>query len=328
MSRIKRFLSGAFLFFAGTLTTRAHVEYVITQETIAHEQGSDFAFLLSPLSDPGYLFLIIATAGAFFLFVRFVERVPAVRSALERMTERMRGYGVYLGWILRLSLGIALIGAGSSGVLVSPAALSASSALSFAQLLAGFSMLAGFLLPVAAFATLGLFLAALSGDWSLFGNLDFFALSSAVLMLGSREPGVDHIFNLPFLSPLTRWRVFAPVVVRLGTGAAFLFLAIWEKFLNPHMSAAVVELYGLVHIIPVSPAMWVLSAGLIEAAVGFFILIGYRVRLFSAIAFAVVATTFFYFGEDVYAHVTLFGSLSFLFVTQGAKLPADSIHAS
>ena len=71
--------------------------------------------------------------------------------------------------------------------------------------------------------------------------------------------------------------------------------------------------------IPVSGAMWVLSAGIIELAVGLLLIIGFRPRLVSAVAFLVLTASFFFFKEAVYSHITLFGTLSVVFASGGKK---------
>ena len=93
--------------------------------------------------------------------------------------------------------------------------------------------------------------------------------------------------------------------------------------MNPHASELVVQKYNLTSAIAVSPEMWVFSVGIIELVVGLFLLIGFKTRLTSAIAFAVLVVTFFYFKEDIFSHVTLFGSLSVLFITGGGIWSVD-----
>jgi uncharacterized membrane protein YphA (DoxX/SURF4 family) len=55
--------------------------------------------------------------------------------------------------------------------------------------------------------------------------------------------------------------------------------------------------------------------------------LGFKTRLISVIAFVVLSLSFFYFGEEVYSHVTLFSVLSVLFVTGGGKLIIDNFKA-
>jgi len=107
-----------------------------------------------------------------------------------------------------------------------------------------------------------------------------------------------------------------------------MFLVLYEKFLNPHWSRLVVENYHLTSIIPVSPAMWVLSAGLIEFMIGFMLFIGLKTRIVAAITFFVLSLSFFYFNEAVYSHITFFITLSIIFITGGGKFSIDTISNS
>jgi len=81
--------------------------------------------------------------------------------------------------------------------------------------------------------------------------------------------------------------------------------------------------YDLTSIIPVSAPMWVLSAGLIELAIGLFLLIGFHTRLLAVITFLVLSLSFFYFREEVYSHITLFTVLYILFITGGGRISVD-----
>jgi uncharacterized membrane protein YphA (DoxX/SURF4 family) len=102
-----------------------------------------------------------------------------------------------------------------------------------------------------------------------------------------------------------------------------MFLAVYEKILNPHISELIVNNFGLLDIVNVSPAMWVLGAGIIEFIIGFTLFIGWFTRASSAIAFVVLSLSFFYFGEEVSSHVTLFANLAVLFITRGGIWSVD-----
>ncbi|OGZ57651.1 MAG: hypothetical protein A2827_01240 [Candidatus Spechtbacteria bacterium RIFCSPHIGHO2_01_FULL_43_30] len=235
---------------------------------------------------------------------------------------RTKSYFELTSWMMRLGLGIALIGAGTRSALISPI-LSDFPQFSFIQILLGFLLLSGFLLTPATLLVIFLFLFAILKNFYLFGNADFLALAIALLITANPKPGLDDLLGLPFFSPLKSFKEWVPLVLRVGIGGAMIFLAVYEKFLNPHLSQLVVENYQLTSIIPVSTGMWVLSAGLIEFAVGLVLLIGFQTRLAAVIAFSVLSLSFFYFHEAVYSHVTLFTILSILFVTGGGKLSVD-----
>lgn len=304
----------------------AHVGYVVSENEIRSKSGSDFLFLLKPLTQPLYIVLVFGTAAVVLLLYFLLQRSLFVMNRIAFVRERTKSYGELISWMLRLSLGVALIGAGTAEVFISPI-VSHLPAFSFIQILLGFLLLTGFLLGPATWLAAILFLIALSKNFYLFGNADFFAASVALLILANPKPGIDDLLGVSFWSPLKTLREFMPFILRIGIGGAMMFLAVYEKFLNPHLSAAVVENFHLTSVIPVSSEMWVLSAGLIEFIVGIALLVGFQTRLVAAVAFAVLSLSFFYFGEEVYSHITLFGVLSVLFVTGGGQWSVDSYYA-
>lgn len=302
----------------------AHVGYVIPHDEMAMHKGMDASFLLSVFKNPNYIFLMLVTLLVLILLVVFLPKIPVVREWFKQIEERMNSYGDFLPWMARLSLGIALIGAGGAHVLVSPLS-PATEAFAFAELVLGFAWLAGFLLIPVALATILLYITALSGEVYMLGNLDFLALTVGFLALHSERPGIDDIFGLKVLYGFRLPRSWAPVILRLGIGFGMAYLALYEKLFNPHLSELVVSEFHLTSAIHVSPAMWVFSAGVIELVVAVCLLLGFYTRLTSVIAFAVLVTTFFFFKEEVYSHVTLFGLLSILFVTGGGMWSLDSL---
>ncbi len=307
------------LAFCSPLLASAHVGYVIPHDEIVTHEGLDFGFLLSVFKNPSYIALMVGTLVILVLLVIFIPKIPAVKKWFKEIEERMHSYGDFLPWMARLSLGIALIGAGGAHVLVSPLT-PATEGLAFFELILGFLWLAGFLLIPTALATIVMYFVALTRETYILGNLDFLALAVSFLALHGERPGIDDIFGLKILYGFRLPRNLAPLILRMGIGIGMAYLALHEKILNPHLSELVVSQFHLTSAVPVSPAMWVFSAGMIELAVALCILVGFYTRLTSIIAFAVLVTTFFFFQEAVYSHVTLFGLLSILFVTGGGEI--------
>lgn len=304
------------------LTTLAHVGYVIGHDEIPLHSGRDGAFLWSALSDPTNIILMLLTLSLFVLIYWIAHHNYFIERYLHKVIQKLESYSEFIPWILRLSLGIALIGAGSAHTLISPL-LPNMTGFALMQIVLGFMMLAGFMLTPVLIFTIVLFLFALTQDVYLIGNSEFIFGSLALLVLGNERPGLDDIFLIPNHG-LKALKKYVPLIIRLGLGGAMTYLALYEKLLNPHISELVVSKFNLTGAISVSPEMWVLSAGLIELLVGIFIMIGYHTRLTSAIAFLVITSTFFFFKEDVYSHVTLFGMLSVLFITGGGYLSIDN----
>jgi uncharacterized membrane protein YphA (DoxX/SURF4 family)/multisubunit Na+/H+ antiporter MnhC subunit len=297
----------------------AHVGYVITPEKTLTNTGSDWRFLTDAAVQPVNLALIITAVVIIGLITWLFRKNLWLRRETRRIEKRSESYHEFIPWILRLSLGIALIGAGTSQALVSPIISEILPEALFIQILLGFLLLAGFLLAPAALATIFLYFLALKYDFYLLGNLDFLGLALALLILGNPRPGIDDLVGVPFLTPLRNLRRYVPLILRLCVGGAMIFLALYEKILNPHLARLVVEEYSLTSFIPVSPAMWVLSVGLIELLVGLFLVFGFKTRIIATVAFFILTLSFFFFKENVYSHITLFGALSVLLITGCGK---------
>jgi uncharacterized membrane protein YphA (DoxX/SURF4 family) len=297
---------------------------VIPQSERERFIGTDFDFLLRALKNPFNVLLVFLTITIIFL-IYFPSRISKpLMNYFARIEEKTKSYYELIPFMLRLGIGISLIGAGTEKVLISPI-LPISSPLPFLEILFGFLLLLGFLLTPTILLSIILFLFALSKNFYLFGNLEILAALIALLILSQPKPGIDDLFGIPTFTFLKSLKDYVNLILRIGIGGALMFLAVYEKFLNPHLSEAVVHDYRLTSIIPLTPEMWVLYAGIIEFLVGLFLFLGFRTRLTSAIVFVVITLSFFYFGEEVYSHATLFSVLSVLFVIGGGKISIDNV---
>lgn len=302
----------------------AHVSYVISEQDFVAKSGSDSAFLFSGFSDPFFNSALLIGIAIFFCIVAFLSRQPFWKKEFSLLKKTSKTYGELIPWMLRLSIGIALVGAGFGGVLLSPTVL-ASPFISFVEIVTGFCILTGFLLSLAGVFAFALFFLALSVSPSVMGNLDFAALVVSFLTYGVVRPGIDDLFGIPHLHSLGHLKEWVPFFLRIGIGGSLIFLAVYEKFLNPHTSALVIELFNIQSVIPLSLEILVTWVGVIELMLGLFLVTGFHVRLFSVITFLFIMLSFFVFREAVYAHITLFGGLSILFVTgAGKKLALDN----
>lgn len=306
----------------------AHVGYVLDKHELESKKGNDFLFLLMAFTQPINIAIMIVTLVVVALIYFFLKKNKIFIQKIAYINKRTKQYYIFIPWIARLGLGISLIGAGSTNVLVSPiigvAQTSSFQLFSFLQVLIGFFILAGFLTGMAALISIIFYAIALSNNFYILGNLDYLGLALTIIALGDAKPGIDDLFGFPFLVSIKNLRKYVHLIIRAALGIAMMFLAVYEKILNPHISQLVVEKYSLAAAIPVSPSMWVLSAGLIEFIVAFAIFVGFKTRLFSAIAFVVLTSSFFYFNEQVFSHVTLFAALSILFITDSGKISVDN----
>lgn len=300
----------------------AHVRYLVGNEYVVKNSGTDYPYLLSVFEENINIILMVVTLLVAVIVWLLFKKQPVCRNACNKVAERADSYTVFIPWMLRLSLGIALIGSGISGYLISPA-LSGVDIYSSLQIFIGFLIMAGFMVIPATAVAIFLYIQGIMMDPYIFGNLDFAMTALALLVLDNEKPGLDHLLGFPKMSPLRALKKLAPLILRIGIGGSMIYLAIYEKLLNPHISEIVVNDFGLLNVIPVSAQMWVFSAGIIELLIGLLLLFGYYTRVSAAIAFVVLSLSFFYFNEDVASHITLFGILSALFVTRGGWLSLD-----
>lgn len=306
------------------LTTKvfAHVGYVVGQHDFETHLGGDPTYFFSPLKDRTDILLIAATLLGVFILYFLCWKIKWIRVRIIALRARLDTYHEFVPWILRLSVGIAFIGASAAHVLISPTLPHLG--LAGVELIVGFALLSGAGLVPAAILGLILFITAVAQKPYIFGNAELAASLIALLILGKARPGLDDLLGVPEFK-FEKLKKYVPTILRFGIGGALVFLSLYEKVLNPHLSELVVQKFALDSIIPVGAAMWVFAVGMIELGVGLFILLGFQTRLVSAIAFLVLIVTFFFFKEEVYSHVTLFGVLSALFITGAGPLSIDAL---
>ncbi len=303
----------------------AHVSYVLTEQELVSHSGADYGFLSDPFLDPWNLAIFGAAVAFVGALVFAGHKVPAIRDRVRYFRGRARSYQEFIPWILRFSLGVALIGAGSQQTLISPA-VPDQPAFATLQLVLGFLLIAGLALTPATLCALALSIGALILHPELLDNLEVLTALIAVFILGQAKPGLDDLIGIPMYTFSDKVRRFVPLILRVGIGTSLLYMAVTDKLMNPHLLGAVVENYGLTHYLPLTTGMWVASATLLEIVLGIALLLGVQTRVISVVTFLVLTQSFFFFGQDVYAHVTIFGTLFVLMVTGGGAWSIDEIY--
>jgi uncharacterized membrane protein YphA (DoxX/SURF4 family) len=300
----------------------AHVSYVLTEEQQADFKGADYPFLTEPLTHWSNWLAIGLTLLIFLLVAVFGRKINWIRDRIRFFRGRSRAYQDYIPVILRLCVGMALIGAGSQAALISPA-VTHEPIFANIQVILGFLLIVGLATGPTALISLGLAVFAVVAHPTLLDNIEIIAALLAILLLGQTKPGLDDLLGITTYQPFQKLHHLAPLILRFGLGGALLIMAIGDKLINPHWFGAVIELYQLNTYLPFSTSMWVMSATIIEITLGALILLGWHTRLASLITFTVLSIFFFIFKEDVYAHVTLFGTLFTLFISGGGYLSLD-----
>ena len=251
-----------------------------------------------------------------------------------RFIERAEGYREYLPWIVRLSVGLVLIGSGVSRVLFMPT-IDAAAWAPLTLTATGFLLLLGLAVRPAALVALGLYAATLVGSPELVMMLDVAGALGVVALLGPGRPSLDDLLRAAFprgpgaraaTENLGRGRYddLVPLLVRLGLGGSFAASGIVDKLLIHDQALTAVGKYDLTAVVPVAPELWVLGAILIETALGIAIIAGVLTRFSAAIGFAVLTLALFALPDDpVIAHVGLFGLSSLLVITGAGRWSLD-----
>ncbi|PSP83399.1 DoxX family protein [Halobacteriales archaeon QS_1_68_17] len=321
----------------------AHVDYV-TDGPGAAVDAVDYAASVLAVPANALLFLggglaVVAVAAAYLRFRPAARDVAVFR-------ETIADYRDLVPWMLRLSLGIPLVGAGFAGYLFSPVVAQPARIL---QVVLGFFLLFGLATRAVAAAGLVTYLVAAAADPRLLLAMEYVGGFLGILLVGGGRPSADDVLGTVATAPgtvygrvdpvhrVSEWvadvldpfRAYAPSVVRVGLGATFVYLGLVEKLANPGRALLVVEQYDLTALVPVDPGVWVLGAGLVEIAVGVALVAGLFTRATALVAFVILTTTLFGLPNDpVLPHVTLFG-LSSAVLTMGAgPLSLDAVLAA
>jgi uncharacterized membrane protein YphA (DoxX/SURF4 family) len=308
-----------------------HVRYVTPPEPAPDPIG----FLLRTLGNPGNLAILVG--GALVVLVLLVgwARLRPMEDARLRLVSRAQSYRDLVPWMLRLSFGLVLLGAGMTRVLFAPDVQPPAWPYVLLSAL-GFLLLVGLAVRPAAIAALVIYLGALVWQPSLIEIWDVAGGLAALALLGPGLPSVDDLLRhaLPGAPgraaateepPKRVYGDLVPLLVRVGLGGAFLASGVIDKFLVYTQGLAAVEKYHLTSLVPVGPELWVVGAGILEAALGVAILIGFLTRFSAVVGFVVLSLAVFGLPDDpILAHVGLFGLSSVLVVLGAGRWSVDA----
>jgi uncharacterized membrane protein YphA (DoxX/SURF4 family) len=320
----------------------AHVKYVVDGGPSVRA----VQFLIDVLEHPLNAALVFGGGLAVVAAMLGYLAYRPARADVRALRETLRDYHAFLPWMLRLAVGLPLVGAGFAGYFFSPAVAAPTRIF---QVTIGFFILFGLATRVVALVGLLAYLGGLAVEPTLVLASEYVGGFLGILLLGAGRPSADHLLQrvaaaegsvygrFDPLHPIVErfnelvdpYEQYAPTVMRLGVGFNFALLGFWEKLANPGWALEVVEKYDLTAVVPADPGLWVVGAGLTELAVGVFLFVGLFTRATAAVAFVVLTTTLFGLPDDpVLAHITLFGLSSALFVTGGGPLSLDERLAS
>ncbi len=346
---VSRSVVAVFAAAFGTLVTRpvrAHVDYVTDGPG---EPLDGLVFLAEVLSNPlnagilGVSGLGIAVTLGVYLYIR-----PTITDIVI-LREKLASYADLIPWMLRLAVGLPLIGAGFEGYLFAPTVTFNSGANPLLRILfigLGFCILFGLATRIISVVGIATWAWALSVDPAVVLAVEYVPVFVALFILGGGRPSADDMLQevastdgtiygkvdpvhylKSFLDERTKpYRRYVPTVLRVGMGASFVYLGLIQKLAQPGSGLQVVEKYNLTAVVPVDPGMWVVGAGLTEIAVGLALIAGFFTRGAAAASFILFTTTLFGLPDDpVLAHVALFGMASAVFTLGSGPLSIDHL---
>ena len=309
----------------------AHVGYVTDEEPSPDPLG----FVLSALSDPASLLWLGGGAVVAVVLVVVWHRLRPLEAARERFVRRAGSYQPYVPWMLRLAVGLVIIGAGLSRALFAPnVPLGGWPYVVLTAL--GFLLLLGLAVRPVALLALAAYVVALIVDPRVIAIFDVAGGLAAIAVVGPGAPSLDDLLRAAFPGapgrepatgsvPDARYGDLVPLLVRLGLGGALVASGIVDKVLIYEQALAAVDRYGLTSVVPVSPELWVVGAAAVETALGVAILLGVLTRFSAVLGFAVLTLAVFALADDpVIAHVGLFGLSSVLVVLGGGRWSVDA----
>lgn len=339
MGRIRRTVAGVAATVAlAAAPATAHVDYVTDG---GGEPVDPVEFVGSVVAEPANAAILGSGALAVALAVGGYLQVRPLARDRAALGRALAEYDAFLPWMLRLAIGLPLVGAGFAGYFFTPAVPAEARLL---QVGVGFLLLFGLATRMAAIAGLLLFLVGLAFDPRLVLALEFVGGFAGIALLGGGRPSADHLLQRVADAPGTLYGRFDPVhaaaarvnrrldpltdalplVLRGPVGLTFVLLGVGEKLGDPGRALEVVATYDLTAVVPVDPGLWVVGAGLVELGVGVAILLGAFTRTAAATAFLTLTLTLFGLPDDpVLAHVSLFGLASALFVTGAGPASVD-----
>jgi hypothetical protein len=269
----------------------AHEVYVLNPDEFTRQWNTTSVQLLDVLQNPkDIMTCIVITLGILLLLTLTFFFLRSQRG--KRFTAAFERYSKYGPLILRLVIGASFIFSAYYGSFLGPE-LSINS-------------LPGAILIQTLMYTVGiLFL------WGL--CIEIAALTGLLIItLGF---AVYNIYLLTYISYVGVLLAFLcskyeVPFVRVFYGIGLLFAAINIKLLHPAVALMVVEKYNLTQfhwLFPSDPLLVVLGAGLVEVALGLFIIFGFELRLVVLISLFYLTLSLLFFREALWPHLIMFG---------------------
>lgn len=331
---MRRFVLGLFSFFSFFVlpfTVSAHEAYVLPYTTfwsIMHQPIS--ANALKAWQNPANvkLTLIIAGITLLGLVLNFLLRLTWVGQKLHEFPERFARFGPHF---IRISIAVALFFSAQSYSFLGPELhgnlLPHPELVQLTLYATSIMILFGFLTELAALAGIVIYiLSYLTFGAYILTYLNYFGEFVVLFLFGMRVFSLDAKLFGP-LKRFCSWEKYETTIVRILYGLALLYAAVTVKLLHPDLTVLVVNTWHLTQfhwLFPSDPVLVTLGAGIVEAVIGIFIILGFELRLTVLVSLFYITLSLLYFRELVWPHLLLYG-ISFNLLVQPETFTLDHL---
>lgn len=299
------------------LSVSAHEVYVLSPETVRMALAAD-----SPNPFSAY----IGNEHNFFFWglVSFIVMstilAASIFHVLERQAEPFLAYLKRFALpVARITVGICLIGFGSSAhlfgteLLFSDMFAALTPLVQGAFLAGGVALIAGLYTRYIAALMIGVYAYAASVFGSyLLTYTDHLGAFLLLFALGGGAWSLDRIFRigrLPWLadSVAEKFAPYAFAALRMLFGFGIMFAALYGKYIHSELALQTVIQYRLTDFFPFDPLFIVLGALIIEFLAGLMLFIGVAIRWTGLFLIFWLTLSQIYFQEIWWVHAVLFG---------------------
>lgn len=325
-------LAAAGVFFMFPLGASAHEAYVLDQNffwSIMHG-GDSMRVLLAVFHNTEDMKVTIEIAGAVIalLIANFLFRRTAHGRKVNDFPTRFSRFGPQF---VRIAVASAFFFGARSMSFLGPelhmADMPWPHLMQLGLYTASAMILVGFLTELAALIALVIF----SIGFFTFGTylityLNYLGEIVALFLFGERMWSLDGVM----FGARSRFRKLAPyrtTIIRVFYGAALLWAAVTVKLLHPELTIQVVTQWNLTRfhwLFPHDPLLVTLGAGIVEALIGIFIIVGFEMRMTILISLFYITLSLLYFRELVWPHIMLYG-ISFSLLVEPERFTIDSL---
>lgn len=309
----------------------AHEAYVLDKTFFWKEMGQPFsldAFNALKNTDNIHVAVMVFTGVLIVLIANYFIRRSKLGEKINRRIEKLAPLGPIFA---RVAISVAFFYSALSNSFLGPELTLSNMPLAIVIKIALFAVSVmiffGIFTELAALVALFIFTTGffVFGQY-IFTYLNYLGEIIVLLLFGMRKWSFDGLW-FGVLGRFKSFRKYDTTIVRVFYGLALIFAGVTVKFLHPNLMVNVVNTWHLnsFHwLFPHDPLLITLGAGFSEIVIGFFILIGFEMRLTVFISLIYITMSLLYFKELVWPHLMLYG-ISLNLIVQPEVFTMDHI---